>query len=602
MIEPRMMENSMMENSVIEDLSDRRVAAGATGLLQTFNVADVLTAADVHVAQRLGALIGESDDTVLLAAALAVRAVRHGSVCVDLTTVADTPIDNGGVEVDLPWPDPQTWLAAVAASPLVSEEAMRLSDSLLYLDRYWREERQVCHDLLARLDGPTPAVDEDLLAAALDRVFPPDYVEQRTIAESSVRRGTTVLTGGPGTGKTTTVARLLAIIAEQHEHLYGRAPRIAMCAPTAKAAARLTDAVAEQTRELQPVDQDRLGAIAASTLHRLLGARWGSTRFAHDRNHRLPHDVIVVDETSMVSLTHMARLLEAVRPTARLVLVGDADQLASVEAGAVLADVVAGLAEHPAQPVARLLHGHRFGGPIETLADALRVGDADAALAVLTAGHPQVQLIDPNDVASVEAFTADVVDHAVAVWSAAEAGNAAGALESLDAHRLLCAHRDGPFGVRGWNARIERLLADRTSVAPYAEWYPGRPVLVTANNHALGIYNGDIGITIRTSDGRMAVALATSDEPRQLAITRLPDTDTLYAMTVHKAQGSQAGVVSVIMPPEDSTLLTRELFYTAVTRAQEQVRIVGTQESIRAAIDRRAVRASGLAERLRAGL
>lgn len=581
---------------MIEHLSDRRVASGATGLLQTFNLAGVLSAADVHVAQRLGVLIGENDEAVLLAVALAVRAVRHGSVCVDLDTVAQVPVEDVDV-TQLPWPDAGTWTTVVGGSPLVSQQALRLSGSLLYLDRYWREEEQVCHDLLTRLDGVRPAVDEDLLTAALDRVFPPDYREQRAIAASAVRRGTTVLTGGPGTGKTTTVARLLAILAEQHEHLHRRAPRIAMCAPTAKAAARLTQAVAAQAATLDQVDRDRLGTLAASTLHRLLGTRWGSTRFAHDRNHRLPHDVIVVDETSMVSLTHMARLLEAVRPDARLVLVGDANQLASVEAGAVLADVVAGLGDHPAEPVAELLHGHRFDGPIETLAEALREADVDAVLDVLTAGHEAVQLLDPDDPAVVERFTTDVVDHAIEVWRAADAGDAQGALAALDRHRLLCAHRDGLFGVRGWNARVERLLADRTSVTPYAEWYPGRPVLVTANNHTLGVYNGDIGITVRGAEGRLAVALGT----RLLAPTRLPDTDTLYAMTVHKAQGSQASVVSVVMPPDDSSLLTRELFYTAVTRAEDCVRVLGTPDSVRAAVERQAQRASGLAERLRSG-
>jgi exodeoxyribonuclease V alpha subunit len=581
---------------MIEDRSDRRVAVAATGVLRAFNVADVLSAADVHVAERLGVLIGETDEQVLLAAALAVRAVRHGSVCVDLATVAQTPLED--VDVDqLPWPEPGAWVTAVGASDLVARQALRLEDSVLYLDRYWREEEQVCRDLLTRLGGVAPAVDEVLLAAALDRVFPADYVEQRAIAESAARRGTTVLTGGPGTGKTTTVARLLAIVAEQHQHLHGRAPRIALCAPTAKAAARLTEAVAEQTAVLDPADRDRLGDLAASTLHRLLGARWGSTRFRHDRDHRLPHDVVVVDETSMVSLTHMARLLEAVRPTARLVLVGDADQLASVEAGAVLSDVVEGLSGHPAAPVARLVTGHRFDGPIETLAAALRAADADAALEVLTSGHAEVQLLDPDDPAVVEQLTDDVVEHAVAVWRAADAGDAQGALRALDAHRLLCAHRDGPFGVRGWNARVERLLADRTSVTPYAEWYPGRPVLVTANNHTLGVYNGDIGITVRGQDDRLVVALGA----RTLAVTRLPDVDTLYAMTVHKAQGSQAGVVSVVMPPDESSLLTRELFYTAVTRAQRQVRVLGTEQSVRAAIVRDAQRASGLARRLAHG-
>lgn len=578
------------------DPADRRMATASTGLLREFNRAGVLEAPDVHVAVRLGDLIGESSEPVLLAAALAVRAVRLGSVCVDLTLVAAMPIEDVDVTA-LPWPAPSTWVSLVSVSPLVTDEALRLEGERLYLDRYWREEVQVCRDLLDRLDDEALPVDQALLDAALDRVFPPTYAEQRAIAEAAVRRRTTVLTGGPGTGKTTTVARLLAIVAEQHEQLFGRAPRIAMCAPTAKAAARLTESVAEQTGALEVVDRERLGTLTASTLHRLLGTRWGSTRFRHDRQNRLPHDVIVVDETSMVSLTHMARLLEAVRPGARLILVGDADQLASVEAGAVLSDVVEGLADHPAAPVAQLVKGHRFEGPIEELAAALRDGDADAVLEVFAAGHEAVQLLDPADAAVVERFTDEAADHAVDVWRAADAGDATGALEALDAHRLLCAHRDGPFGVRGWNSRIERMLADRSTVVPYTEWYPGRPVLVTANNHTLGVYNGDIGITLRGPEGRLVVALGTGD--RRLAITRLPDVDTLYAMTVHKAQGSQARVVSVVMPPDESALLTRELFYTAVTRAQDTVRVLGTAQSVRAAVEREAQRASGLADRLR---
>ncbi len=588
---------------MIEDVHDRRLAQSATGLLREFNRAELLTAADVHVATRTGVMVGESDELVRLAAALAVRAVRLGSVCVDLATVSDTAVESLDEPVELPWPEPDGWIAAVAASGLVEHEVLRLEGSVLYLDRYWREERQVCADLLERLDSPRQLVDDSWLAAALDRVFAgdADFTEQRLAVDSALRGSTTVLTGGPGTGKTTTIARLLAVVSEQHERETGRRPRVAMCAPTAKAAARLQEAVAEQAVDLGPDDRERVGSLEASTIHRLLGWTPNPTRFRQGRGNRLPHDVVVVDETSMVSLTQMARLLEAVRPDARLVLVGDPYQLASIEAGAVLADVVDGLADHPARPVARLSTVHRYGGAIGRLAEALRRGDVDAAMVEMESDDPAVQLIDPADATAVDQVVVDVVDRATAMWRAAEAGDAERALAALDGHRLLCAHREGRFGVRGWNLRVERGVAESTGITHYAEWYSGRPILVTANNQTLEVWNGDVGVTMRRPDGRLEVALVAGAGPRRLATTRLPDTETMHATTVHKAQGSQAGVVTVVMPPDESALLTRELFYTAVTRAQLQVRIIGTEASIRAAVARRAGRASGLAERLRSG-
>ncbi len=354
---------------MIDDPYDQRLAVGATGLLGSFNAAGILVAADVHVATRLGAAVGEADPAVLLATALAVRAVRHGSVCLDLRHAHEVAVDDEEVIVE--WPEPEAWIAQMAKARVVGEQVLHLEGTRLYLDRYWREERAVCDDVLARLDHGAPDVDEPALAAGLDRLFDdPDYAEQRTAAAAAVGRWTTVLTGGPGTGKTTTVARLLALVSEQHEIATGQSPRIAMCAPTAKAAARLQDATAAATAELPEADQRRLGVLRASTIHRLLGYRGSNVRFRHDAHHRLPHDVVVVDETSMVALTHMARLLEAVRPDARLVLVGDADQLASVEAGVVLADLVSGLDGHPARPVSRLTRSHRFGRQIGRLADA----------------------------------------------------------------------------------------------------------------------------------------------------------------------------------------------------------------------------------------
>src|SRR6202011_183935 len=238
------------------------------------------------------------------------------------------------------------------------------------LDRYWREEEQVCADLLASIGVGEP-IDENWLTGALDRVFRSEgYDEHRVAARIALSQWTTVLTGGPGTGKTTTVAALLALLSEQAS-LTGRPrPRIALAAPTGKAAARLQEAVQAEIDKLDAADRDRLAGLHAVTMHRLLGSRPDtSVRFRHNRGNRLPYDVIVVDETSMVSLTMMARLLEAVRPHTRLLLVGDPDQLASVEAGAVLADLVDGLgARGEVQVVAELRTSHRFGESIGELA------------------------------------------------------------------------------------------------------------------------------------------------------------------------------------------------------------------------------------------
>ncbi|MFV8317766.1 exodeoxyribonuclease V subunit alpha [Mycobacterium sp. 23] len=574
------------------DPADRRLAASAGELLRLFNDAGVLEAADVHVAQRLTAMAGESEPAVALALALVVRALRGGSVCVDLESVqAQVGMD------DLPWPSAPQWLAAVQASPLADEPpVLRVYDGhLLYLDRYWREEQQVADDFSALLSAPgRPAVPD------IDRLFPPGYEEQREAAGIALRQGLTVLTGGPGTGKTTTVARLLALFAEQAE-LDGKPQlRIALAAPTGKAAARLHEAVQLQVNELDPVDRQRVSGLRATTLHRLLGSRPDtSSRFRHHRGNRLPHDVIVVDETSMVSLTMMARLLESVRPHTRLLLVGDPDQLASVEAGAVLADLVDGLGSRADARVAALLTSHRFGESIGRLASSIRDGDADLAIDLLRSGGDHVEWIDTAD--PTESLRKVLVPHALALRQAAMLGDAKAALATLDEHRLLCAHRRGRYGIAHWNRQVERWLVESTGQAIWSPWYAGRPVLVTNNDYGLGVYNGDIGVAVVAGAGQqgaLRAVIAGAEDLLELATSRLSDVETMHAMTIHKSQGSQSDVVSVLMPPEDSRLLTRELFYTAVTRAKLKVRVIGPEGSVRAAISRRAVRASGLARRL----
>ena len=572
------------------DTSDWRRSATATGVLRTFNEAGVIDSSDVVVAQRLTALAKDTDERVALAVAFVVRAVRAGSVCVALADV-----EQHTAIADLPWPPAGEWLAAVAASPLtVDPTVLHLDDGLLYLDRYWIEECRVAEDVLALADARRSGSVPDI-----NRLFPDSFAEQRGAAQLALSRALTVLTGGPGTGKTTTVARLLALLAEQAE-LDGKPRlRIALAAPTGKAAARLLEAVQLEVDALANADRERLPALAATTLHRLLGSRPDtSSRFRHNRENRLPHDVIVVDETSMVSLTMMARLLEAVRPDSRLLLVGDPDQLASVEAGAVLADLVEGLTAVVDSPVATLVTPHRFGESIGALADAIRDGDADAAVGVLAAGGEHIEWVDVHQPAEV--LRKVLVPHALRLREAAVLGDADAALKTLEQHRLLCAHRRGPYGVAYWNRQVERWLSEQTDMPLWADWYVGRPVLVTANDYGLGLYNGDTGVAV-LRDGGLRAAMATSAGPVQFATGRLADVETMHAMTIHKSQGSQAVEITVLLPPTDSRLLTRELLYTAVTRAREKVRLVGSADQLRAAVTRRAIRATGLSRRLAGG-
>jgi exodeoxyribonuclease V alpha subunit len=637
------------------DPYDLRTARTAAGLLGGFNVAGVLSAADVHVATRLGRLGGDprgEPEEVLLAVALTVRAIRNGSVCVDLAEVAHTVLGEGEESVDvsaLPWPEPRAWRAAVEQSPLVAGGAdaaagrpLRMipvagGRGLLYLDRYWAEEELVRRELRERAAAEQPEVDPERLRAALARLFdlpagadaPQGTDLQRLAAAVAALRRVTVLAGGPGTGKTTTVARLLALLHDLHGATGSPSPlRVALVAPTGKAAARLGEAVAQHTAELPAEDRARVGSPSASTIHRLLGRRPGSSsRFRHDRANRLPHDVVVVDETSMVSLTLMARLLEAVRPDARLVLVGDPDQLASVEAGAVLGDLArAGGRPEPAledrlreigalaqedppvvHGVVTLRHTWRFDGGIAEFAGAVQAGAADAAVALLREGRPDLQFVESDlevrEPAGLEGLRADVVDASGELISAAVAGRTGAALDALERHRLLCAHRRGPYGVTRWGLEVERWLAqalpgfDEVAPGQPGPWYPGRPLLVTANDYDLGLYNGDTGVVVRR-DGVLRAVFGRPNAPQSFAPARLGGVQTVHAMTVHRSQGSQFVRVTVLLPPPDSPLLTRELLYTAVTRARTAVRIVGSEEAVRAAVARPVSRASGLRERM----
>lgn len=625
------------------DPTDVRIAQRGKGALREFNEAGALAAADVHVALRLAALGGEQNPDVHLATALAVRAVRSGSVCLDLTRLRDVTVaedDEGNPLVDpadLPWPRDEDVLEALRRSPLVVGgergplRPLRLVDTaegpLLYLDRYFRQE-QTIRRVLAERAGGFADLDEAQLTAALDDLFrdqhdparpSPAPDRQRIAAALAATHSTTVIAGGPGTGKTHTVARILALLTR----LYGNDLRIGLAAPTGKAAARLQESVRAQQDDVHLPPNP-----TAMTLHRMLGWQRGRTRFRYNASNHLPYDVVVVDETSMVSLTMMCRLLEALRPDTRLVLVGDPDQLASVDAGAVLADLVSRPVSGTLDPVfervvardltttddpdeaalserardrlrggvVRLSRGRRFGGEIARLAVAVREGNDDEVLRILRSGAPEVSFLPPDD---LDALRNDIVGSAKEVSAAAESGNVTTALDRFEEHRLLCAHRDGPAGVQRWARQaVEWIGRESGRRLDPDRWYPGQPLLVTANDHDMQIYNGDTGVVVRRGD-ELVAAFARGSSPYELRPSQLPAVSTVYAMTIHRSQGSQYGTVSIVLPDANSALLTRELLYTAITRARSHVRIIGTEEAVRAGVARQVLRASGLRRDIR---
>jgi exodeoxyribonuclease V alpha subunit len=645
---------TVVVDPVEPDPAGAQLVLGAGALLGAFNQVGVLVPADLHVAARLARLGDDHDEAVALAVALAVRGPRYGHVYVDLATIRGTAADvDEDVDLDaLPWPDPEPWVRRLAASPLVAvgedgpaDRPLRLTGTALYLDRYWRDERAVAADLAARSARPGAEVAADVLAAGLLRLFPGDgSADQRAAAATAVLRPLTVIAGGPGSGKTTTVARVLALLDEQATAQHRRPPLVALAAPTGKAAARLEEAVHADAPRLDVASdvRARLLATRASTLHRLLGRLPdSSSRFRYDRHNRLPHDVLVVDETSMVSLSLMARLVEAVRADARLILVGDPEQLASVEAGAVLGDIVG-----PAQTASRmspqarrrlavitgtappppslppaspggpsvgdgivvLRSNYRFTGRLADLAGAIRQGDGDRVIQVLSSGEPAVRWlavdddIDPArlvDTAVLEPVRAAATATGAALLEASAVGDGGAALAALNDFRVLCAHRRGPAGVSAWTPRIEEWLGaalDGFDATP--AWYLGRPVIVTANDYSLRLFNGDTGVVVARPDGGVGVVFRRGDALISVSPSRLAAVDTVFAMTVHKAQGSEFRSVAILLPPPSSPVLSRELLYTAVTRAQERVLVAGSEASLRAAVARPIARASGLTARL----
>jgi exodeoxyribonuclease V alpha subunit len=634
----------------------------------------------------------ETDPLVLLAAALTSHQLGHGHVCLDLFETLKAPDfalslppegDVQGGVLLLPSQlletlDGAHWCKVLASSSLValaadaSETAQTrplvLSSKRLYLRRYWTYERRIDAALRQRLLQQEPTPDD--LPQRLDELF--GGAESAVVIDwqkLATRSAFSIITGGPGTGKTTTVVRLLALLQAPAVEA-GQPLRIRLAAPTGKAAARLTESISQQVQSLQVAEAVRVAIPSdVTTVHRLLGSRPGTRHFRHHAGNRLPLDVLVVDEASMIDLEMMANLLDAMPAHARLVLLGDKDQLASVEAGAVLGDLCrdaeggwyspqtrqwlesvsgeslldSGLHEdhdgaHPlAQQVVMLRHSRRFGegSGIGQLARRVNQQLAEEARQLLIAGgyddvyslplkgehdHKLERLLldgHGNGPQGYRHYLSVLRDQRPPSTRTLEHADwtdwAREVLQAFDTFQLLCAVRKGPWGVEGLNQRITAALLKARLIESDQQWYEGRPVLMTRNDYGLGLMNGDIGIALKLPESESAeigktvlrVAFPRNDGQggvRFVLPSRLNDVETVYAMTVHKSQGSEFAHTALILPDALNPVLTKELIYTGITRARHWFTLIEPRAGVfEEAVQRKVKRLSGLMLELEEG-
>lgn len=580
---------------------------------------------NIQFGEFIRSLCGGQPDAVVAAAVLVSQVTEQGHVCADLSALAGYPGDEQSLD---------GWLTTLRASPVVGQPGdyrPLILDGAhrLYLHRYWCYQHRIASRIHQWVTADTAEIDISLLRAHLDQLFPTTDTEidwQKIAAAVAVLKPFCVISGGPGTGKTTTVTKILALL----QTMAGDSPlRIVLCAPTGKAAARLQSSISASkqrlTCELPTIERIPENA---TTLHRLLGVRPGRAKPRYNRDNPLHADVLVMDEASMVDMAMMADLIDALPTHARLILLGDKDQLASVEAGSVLGDLCLGAdisgispefgavveqvsgcsladiyqASQPVDDAVVLLRtSYRFSqdSGIGRVAALINRGDGAGALASLTnesnsdvhwLPHPAVEQLSA-------ALRQPIIDGFTPFVRAKEPAEA---LAQLERFTVLCAHRQGHTGVDGLNALVERTLASAGLIdAADGPWYPHRPVMITANDYTLGLFNGDIGVILTDHEGHRWAWFQTADGLQRLAPSRLPAHTTAFAMTVHKSQGSEFDQLLLALPDQASPVVTRELIYTAITRARKAVTVVGNESAFIQGVGQRQVRYSGLSDALR---
>ena len=592
---------------------------------------------DVQFGSFMLKLSGKESEELFLAAALVSHLQGEGHICLDLSAYSGKALaeDSTGLPAPIRCPELGKWTSVLEASPVVGRPGdfrpLVLDGPRLYLYRYWDYEKKLIDNLKGRAVND-PAVNQDLLKDGLTRLFPKNGSAetdwQKVAAFASILKRFCVVSGGPGTGKTFTVAKILALLLQQKP----QGLRISLAAPTGKAAARLQEVIKNARDGFNCAEHIKTAIpTEASTIDRLLGRISGSPYFRHNSKNPLPVDVVVIDESSMVDLALLSKLVQALPRAARLILLGDKDQLASVEAGAVLGDIcdtgrkhgfsgsfrsifkrVAGeglegaaaeeSAAGPADSIIQLRKNYRFGekSGISQISRAVNEGNSDGSMKLLKEGAygdiEWQQLPRPDQLPG--ALRGPILDGFAPCLRAKEPEEA---FDLFNRFRILCCFREGPYGVYAVNSLVEQVLREKGLIKRDSRWYQGRPVMITKNDYNLRLFNGDVGLVLPDPAARnelRAFFQAADGSLRRFLPLRLPEHETVYAMTVHKSQGSEFVRLLFIMADRMASIVTRELLYTALTRARERVEIWGKEEIFQEAVSQRIERTSGLREAL----
>ncbi|MGD0624984.1 MAG: exodeoxyribonuclease V subunit alpha [Thermodesulfobacteriota bacterium] len=597
---------------------------------------NILSELDIQFAGFITRLSGKENPELFFAAALASHYQGEGNICFDLSAVAGKKLLEDDPDSPI-CPELNKWIGILKKEDIVGRpgdyKPLILDGPRLYLYRYWDYEKKLIDILRERANNGSPVVDEGLLKDGLNRLFPNKSLGetdwQKVAGFTSALKKFCIISGGPGTGKTFTVAKILALLLEQRK---GENLRIALAAPTGKAAARLQDAIRNAREGLNCPDNIKTAIPAeASTIHRLLKSIPDSPYFRFDAQNPLPADVVVIDEASMIDLALLSKLAQAVPSGSKLILLGDKDQLASVEAGAVLGDICDTGNDHgfsekfqesfqrvtgeilidrrgsTGQPgmsdsIVQLRKSYRFGSSsgIGAVSRAVNEGDANLALSLMKdPAYPDIQW---HGLPRPEALASVIRDRVISGFSGyLKKRDPIEIMDLFNDFRILCTVRDGPFGVHVLNLLVEQILRREGLIQQESRWYPERPVMVTKNDYNLRLFNGDVGITLVDPEGNKELRVFFPSQEgaiRKFPPLRLPEHETVYAMTVHKSQGSEFKQVLFILPDGLSPVLTRELIYTAITRAKQKVEVWGKEEIFHAAVSRRIARTSGLRDAL----
>ncbi len=580
---------------------------------------------DLHFSEFINKQAVNPSNTLVLLSCLLSQRAGEGHICINLNHIANQILFNTHKHDDIKIikaPATDVLVTALKKSGVTGqpEEHYPLildSNNRLYLGRYYFFQSSLAKNLLNRTRHPIDDINFDLLKHNLQQLFPnrPDNNPnwQKIAATIALLKRFSVISGGPGTGKTTTVTKILLLLAEQQPSY-----RIALAAPTGKAAARLNESIKQAKENIEYCTAiKKIIPEEASTIHRLLGVIPNQTEFRHNQNNQLHLDVLVVDEASMIDLPLMARLTAALPDKARLILLGDKDQLSSVEAGSVLGDICgksmgsesidACLTSIDSDPIdfgdhiALLRKSYRFNDEsgIGQLAQAINQGNTNAAIEICNLeSYSDIQLHSGpmSQLSNLAKLAAKAYSTYIKTSCPSEA------LIQFNKFRILCAQRDGPSGIKAINIQVENALKKMGLISTgSAHSYAGRPVMITRNDYNLKLYNGDIGITRPdpSSDNQLRVFFSQPDGTiRKIIPSRLPPHETVYAMTIHKSQGSEFDKVFIVLPEVDTPLLTRELIYTAITRAKRTAELYCSESLLKAAIKRTTERTSGLEDAL----